>query len=303
MRLGRTEGMSSVPDRFCWSLELKPKIARTPLFLAVITAIANPVASQAQIVTPPPSYADLADLSLASPIVVQARITRSWTLKPEEAPDVAPGRVRLLVEADVERLLVGASGMPASIRYLVDAPRDARGRPPKLKKLGVLAFLSGNPAQPGQLRLVARDAQLNWTPALDETVRGILKEAATQGARIRISGITSAFHIPGTVPGESETQIFLSTTEQRPVSLSILRRPGEAARWSVALGDFVDEAARPPEPNTLAWYRLACSLPAALPSTAISQLDGEGKLAVSRDYQVVLQSLGPCGRTRSADGR
>lgn len=289
-----------MPDGFCWSLELKPKIARTPLFLAVITAIATPVASQAQLPVAPPSYADLADLALASPIVVQARITRSWTLKPDEAPDVAPGRARLLVEAEVERLLVGASGLPATIRYLVDVPRDARGRPPKVKKLGVLAFLSGNPAQAGQLRLVARDAQLNWTPALDETVRGILKEAATPGGRMRISGISSAFHIPGAVPGESETQIFLTTTEQRPVSLSILRRPGEEPRWSVALGDFVDEAARPPARETLAWYQLACSLPSALPVTAISRLDGEDKLAVSRDYQVVLQNLGPCGRTRDA---
>jgi len=295
--------MTSVSDGFFWSLELKPKIAQTPLFLAGIMTMTTPAASQAQTPQSPPSYADLADLALASPIVVQARITRSWRLKPDEAPDVAPGRIRLLIEAEIERLIVGASGLPPMIRYLVDVPQDAKGRPPKVKKLDVIAFLSGDSTRPGQLRLVARDAQLNWTPALDETVRGILKEAAAPGGRLRISGVTSAFHIPGAVPGESESQIFLSTSEQRPVSLSILRRPGEQPRWSVAMGDFVDEAARPPEPETLAWYRLACSLPAALPVTATSRLSGQDKLAVARDYQVVLQSLGPCGRTRGAGMR
>lgn len=289
-----------MPDGFSWSLELKLKIARTPLFLAGIMIMATPVASHAQIPLPPPSYADLADLALASPIVVQARITRSWTLKPDEAPDVAPGRIRLLIEAEIERLIVGASGLPPVIRYLVDVPKDAKGKAPKLKKLSVIAFLSGDSTRPGQLRLVARDAQLNWTPALDETVRGILKEATAPGGRLRINGVTSAFHIPGAVPGESESQIFLSTSEQRPVSLSILRRPGQQPRWTVAMGDFVDEAARPPERDTLAWYRLACSLPAALPSAAASRLSGEDRLAVARDYQVVLQGLGPCGRTRVA---
>lgn len=265
--------------------------------------MATPAASQAQIPLSPPSYADLADLALASPIVVQARITRSWTLKPNEAPDVTPGRIRLLIEAEIERLIVGASGLPPTIRYLVDVPQDAKGRAPKVKKLNVIAFLSGDSARPGQLRLIARDAQLNWTPALDETVRGILREATAPGGRLRITGVTSAFHVPGAVPGESESQIFLSTSEQRPVSLSILRRPGAQPSWSVAMGDFVDVAARPPEPDTLAWYRLACSLPAALPFTAVNQLNGQDRLAIARDYQVVLQSLGPCGRTRQADGR
>jgi hypothetical protein len=83
------------------------------------------------------------------------------------------------------------------------------------------------------------------------------------GAAPRITGIGRAFHVPGNLPGESETQIFLQTADSRPVSLSVLRRPGETPRWAVALSEIVDEAAVPPAPGTLLWYRLACTLPRA----------------------------------------
>src|SRR5207253_7979853 len=87
-----------------------------------------------------------------------------------------------------------------------------------------------------------------------------------------ITGIGNAFHVPGALPGEGETQIFLTTADNRPVSLSILRRPGEQPRWAVALSEIVDEAAAPPARDTLLWYRLACSLPAALPAASTASL-------------------------------
>src|SRR3546814_7628869 len=71
--------------------------------------------------------------------------------------------------------------------------------------------------------------------------------------------------VPGTIPGESETQIFLRTSDQRPVSLSVLRRPGEAPKWSVSLDEMVDESSAPAGRDTLLWYRLACFLPGQLP--------------------------------------
>ena len=61
----------------------------------------------------------------------------------------------------------------------------------------------------------------------------------------RLVGIGKAFHSPGSLPGESETQLFLLATDNRPVSISVLRRPGQAPRWAVALGEIVDEAAAP----------------------------------------------------------
>jgi hypothetical protein len=109
--------------------------------------------------------------------------------------------------------------------------------------------------------------------------------------------VGAAFHVPGSLPGEGETQIFLQTVDSRPVSLSILRRPGEQPRWSVSLGEIVDEAAGPPARDTLLWYRLACGLPASLPTTTTADLDPAAAAVAREDYAFVLTALGPCGRS------
>ena len=112
-----------------------------------------------------------------------------------------------------------------------------------------------------------------------------------------ITGIGNAFHVPGALPGEGETQVFLQTADARPVSLSILRRPGEQPRWSVSLGEIVEEGGGPPPRDTLLWYRLACALPRSLPDTAIDQLSPDDAARAREEYDVVLTALGACGRT------
>jgi hypothetical protein len=104
--------------------------------------------------------------------------------------------------------------------------------------------------------------------------------------------------VPGSLPGESETQIFLQTTDGRPVSLSVLRRPGETPRWAFALGEIVDDAAEPPKPNSLLWYRLACTLPRSLPPQSLADVEQPYKSAVQSDYQLVMSQLGTCLRSR-----
>ena len=122
----------------------------------------------------------------------------------------------------------------------------------------------------------------------------------TQGdAPPRLTGIGRAFHVPGSLPGESETQIFLQTAGGRPISLTVLRRPGQQPRWAVALSEIVDEAAAPPAPDTLLWYRLACTLPAALPPQSLSEASAEEAQAIRADYAVVIDGLGRCTRHRS----
>src|SRR5207244_7883429 len=100
--------------------------------------------------------------------------------------------------------------------------------------------------------------------------------------------------VAGSLPGESETQIFLRTGDRRPISLSVLRRPHEDPRWAVALSELVDDSAAPPKPDTLLWYRLACGLPRQLPETAIASLAADDADAARADYQLVLAGLGPC---------
>ena len=246
-----------------------------------------------------PSYADLADLVIAAPVIADATIRSASRLKPVEAPGLAPGMTRYYVEADVTALVRGAGGVPPRIGYLLDTAPDAAGRQPKLKKARVLLMARAVAATPGQVQLVAPDAQLPWTPDTDSRVRTIAAAVAAGDAPPRITGVGNAFHVPGALPGEGETQVFLTTDTGAPVSLTILRRPGEQPRWAVALSEIVDEAAGPPPRDTLLWYRLACALPMELPNRSAASLAPADAAIAREDYAFVLAALGACGRTRT----
>ena len=257
-----------------------------------------PVASSA----PDRPYADLADLVLAAPVIAEGTVRSATRLKGAEAAGVAPGLQRLYVEADVAALLRGPGGLPTRVGYLLDVSPDARGRLPKLKKQRVLLFARAVAGTPGQLQLIAPDAQLAWTAALDASIRQIARDVVAADAPPAITGVGNAFHVAGALPGEGETQVFLQTADSRPVSLSILRRPGEQPRWAVALSEIVDEAAGPPRRDTLLWYRLACGLPRQLPERSIAALEAGDGEAARADYQLVLAALGPCTRARISGG-
>jgi hypothetical protein len=247
------------------------------------------------------SYSDLADLAVAAPIVAHVRLRRAVPLKPTEAGAVPAGRARHYVEGDILSLIRGPAGSAAQISFLADFPLGPNGKPAKLaKKSEWLVFGTPVAGRPSELRLVAPDAQLPFTPSRAASVREILREAASATSPPRITGIGKAFHVPGSLPGESETQIFLQGEGGRPVSLSVLRRPGEIPRWAVALGEMVDDAAGPPRPNSLLWYRLACSLPANLPAASLADAEPQHRGAIQADYRLVVQALGRCGRTRTS---
>lgn len=249
---------------------------------------------------PGATYADLADLALAAPIAAQVRVVEAIRIRDADAVGLSPGLARLYVEAEVTALFRSTAPIPARVRYLADLPKDARGRPPKVAKgTEFLVFAAPVPGRPGELRLIAPDAEIAYVPAAAERIRSIVREAAARSAPPVVTGIGRAFHSPGNLPGESETQIFVQTLDHRPVSLSILRRPGEAPRWAVALSEVVDEAATVPKPESLLWYRLACGLPRSLPAGSLEEADAAGAAAIRRDYQLVLDSLGPCARTRA----
>ncbi|MET0269644.1 MAG: hypothetical protein ABW173_04360 [Sphingomonas sp.] len=257
---------------------------------------APPVAVSASTFT----YADLADLAAASPIVADVTVLRATRLKPAQAPGLAPGYARFYVEGAVLALIRGAQGLPGEVSWLVDLPLDARNRLPKLSKKTRLLLLATPGARAGEIRLAAPYAQFAWTPDLDARLRNVLTAMTAAAAPPRVIGIGSAFHVPGSLPDESETQIFLRTAENRPISLNVLRRPGEQPRWAVALGEMVDEAAAPPAPDSLLWYRLACFLPATLPPAATAELSPGDAAAAAEDYRFVITALGQCRRNMAA---
>lgn len=270
------------------------------LILAANSAISSALAQPRTVIAQPArlSYADLIDLADQAPMVAHVRIRNIITLKPEQAQGVPPGHKRLFVEADVTSLIRGETGISPLVTYLYDAPLDTRGKIPKLKKASFLIFARPG-TRPGEIQLIAPDAQLPATPVEIDRVKSALSALVAPDAPPRILGLGDAFHVAGTIAGEGETQIFLRTENGDPVSLSVLRRPGQPPRWAVALGEIVDEAARAPEPGTLLWYRLACSLPPVLPARAVRTLAVADAEAARADYRLIINALGPCGRTRA----
>jgi hypothetical protein len=262
-------------------------------------SLTQPVDSQEVPAGPPMSYADLADLALTAPVAAHVRVRRAAALSAREAAGVPAGYSRFLVEADIVALIRGAGGLPGRVSYLADLPNDSRGRAPRLRR-GTEYLVLATPVagRPAELRLAARDAQLPFSAEAAARLRDLLREASATGAAPRITGIGRAFHVPGSLPGESETQFFLQTADNRPISITVLRRPGERPRWSVALGEMVDEAAETVRRDSLLWYRLACTLPPALPAASLSEAEADEARAIRADYRLVIEQLGSCGRSR-----
>lgn len=243
------------------------------------------------------SYADLADLALRGQLVAGVTVAKADRLKGELAPGLAPGRARFLIQATTGMLLRGADGMPGTISYIVDVPLNAKGKAPKLKRSRFILIADRVVGRPLEVRLTSPHSQLEWTQANESRLRAILTEASSPSAPPLVTGVGNAFHVPGAIPGESESQIFLTTSDNRPISLSVLRRPGEEPQWVVALGEMIDENAKAPARETLLWYRLACFLPPRIPARTITTLSEGDQRAVSADYRFVIERLGACGRT------
>ena len=265
--------------------------------VALFAAILAPSAALAQSPSSvQPSFADLADLADAAGVVVRVKVKGQAALGPERARNVAPGHVRLYVEAETAALLAGNVPLGQSLRYLVDVPLDARGKVPKLKKREFILFARAVPGRPGELQLVGPSAQLPWSPDSEARLRPVLAQLVAADAPPRVTGVRDALSVEGNLVGESETQIFLSTAGGDPVSLTVVRRPGMAPSWGVSWSEIVDQAARPPRRDTLEWYRLACFLPEQLPASANLSRDGTARSRAAADYRYVLDQLGSCPR-------
>jgi len=239
------------------------------------------------------NYSDMADLIEASPFVINSRIKAINRVKIPPADGQGTPHRYLLIKAEVISLIRGQDGLPQTITFLAN-PDD--NKTVYRKKRRMLVFATSGQAN-GQIRLVSRHAAQPWTPELEAVVRSITAEMLKHDSPPAITGIGDAFFISGTVAGEGETQIFLKTQSGAPISLSVIRRPLQAPRWGVSLGEIVDESAVTPTRDTLLWYRLACGLPSRLPYESIRTLSSQSAESAQRDYQFVIESLGSCGRT------
>ena len=269
-----------------------------PITLAVALA-ATPLAAQEPVAQTQMTYADIVDLADKSPLVLRAKIRDQATVEPERSPDLAPGHVRLYVEAETTALIAGNVPVGESLRYLVDLPLDAKGKVPKLKKQDVVLFARTVPGRPAEIQLVEADAQFPYSDGFADSLRSVLASLLAPSAPPRIIGVRDALAVEGTLVGESETQLFLDTENDGPVSVTVVRRPNQAPRWGVSWTEIVDQAARPPRQDTLEWYRLACFLPSGLPGEANISRDPRARTLAERDYALVIEQLGACPRTRT----
>jgi hypothetical protein len=244
------------------------------------------------------SYADVADLVTISPLILDARIRKITKLPPDHAVGVPANIQRLVVDADVLALLRGDGGFAGQARFLLDVPKDAKGKIPKLKKMRYFLLGSKVAGKPGTIKLARPDSLIEWSEANDALVRAVTKEAVLIDAPQPIIGVTGAFHSPGTVIGEGETQIFVEAQGNQIYSLSVFSRPGIAKRWAVSTGEVIDESATAPAKNTLLWYRLACGLPRALDTKLVETAEADNVTKAQADYRFAIDSLGACDRKR-----
>jgi hypothetical protein len=276
-----------------------PSIALSAALLAVaLTSGASAQSSPAASAPAPPTYADLVGLAEAAGIVAEVAVKDQATVPAERAPGLAAGRARLYLQTRTQQVLKGPSALGESVSYLADVPLGAKGKPPKLRKQAFIVFANPVAARPGELQLVAPDAQLPLDPMLEERVRAVIGQLAARDAPPRITGVRDVISVAGNLAGESETQMFVDTVGGAPVSLTVIRRPNMDPTWGVSWSEIGDQAAKPPEPGTIAWYRLACFLPRKLGADAFLQADAAGRRRAEADYQFILDRLGPCERTR-----
>ncbi|MBB5281453.1 hypothetical protein [Pacificimonas flava] len=263
------------------------------LFSAILVALPiNEGAAQPMSPQPNAGRADFADLALNATTVARAQIVDAKEVKRERAPGLAPGFRRFLVRAQVQSVLAAPAGVPGEITYLVDIPENERGRTPRMEGQIVLLFLGAEHA-PGEFVLAHKYGQQAWSAGREQIVSRFLGERAAAGGAPRAESISSAFHVPGSIPGESETQIFVRTQNGRPLSLVVLRRPGVDPHVVLSTGDIIDPNAPAPDAGSLSSVILACSLPAQLPQDIAGGSNGE---ALAADYQVALEALGTCDR-------
>lgn len=246
------------------------------------------------------SYADIADLADSAQQVLRAEIRKLAPVEAARAPGVKPGRGRFYVEARTNALIFGSGAAGETLRYLVDLPVDAKGKPPALKKKEVLLFTRAGTGRPGEIQLVAPDAQLVWNAATEQRLRAILGELHAAEAPPRVTGVREAIHVPGNLAGEGETQLFLATADGSAAAITLTRQGGSAQpRWSVSFSEVAAGDGTPPARDTLEWYRLACFLPEQLPQGVNLSEGAAERRQAEADYRQIMQDLGPCGRTRS----
>lgn len=242
------------------------------------------------------SYDDIMGVTLESELVVDIIAKKIKNLPASQSVGVRPDRKRILITGEVQSLIRGKNGLNSQVRFLFDAPIDSRGKIPKLKKMRFIAFGRHVTGRSDFIRLTRTASMVRYSDRVNTMVRGSIREAIAANAPQKITSISSAFHSPGTIIGEGETQIFLDTEFGQPMAISVTSKRGQNRRWSVSTSEVIDINATEPRRSSLLGFRLACSLPRSLNPSIIESNNREDREKALSDYKLIIDSIGPCQR-------
>lgn len=245
------------------------------------------------------SYDDIMSITLESELVVDIVARKIKKLPDSQTIGVRADRKRILIIGEVQSLIRGQKGLSSEIQFLYDAPIDSRGKIPKLKKKRFIAFGRHVTNRSDFIRLTHTASMLPYSDAINERVRSSIREAIAADAPQEIISVSSAFHSPGTIIGEGETQIFLETKFGQPMAISVTSKRGQNRRWSVSTSEVIDINATEPRRSSLLGYRLACSLPRSISPNIIEANNQSERQKLLSDYKLILDSVGPCERSRT----
>ncbi|MDE2301974.1 MAG: hypothetical protein KGK11_05385 [Sphingomonadales bacterium] len=272
-----------------------------PMLAAALALAAPPIragaagdAPAAAVADSSPRFGTLVALVSAAPLVLTVEVRKAIALDPARARDVGAGMMRAYVVARPLAALKGALPAAPLLSFLVDVPQGVKGRLPPLAKQHLLLFARPVAGNPAMLQLVAPTAGLETAAPLEQRVGAVLAALAADDAPPRVTGVSEAIYVPGTLSGEGQAQFFLVTASHGPAAITVTHRPGQPAGWSVSFSEVVDASGRPPAPDTLATYRLACGLPRQLPAGVNVSGTAEDRAQAAADYAQVLADLGPC---------
>ena len=276
-----------------------PSPAASPL----VRAEARPIPRAVQRIGGGIGYADLADLVLAAPVIADATIRSTTRLK---GADAAGRRrrmsTRFYVEADVDRADPRRRRAAAADR-LSARRRARRARPGAQVQESARAAVR----PPGRRRVPIRSSWSRRTrrsagrPTVDARIRAIAPRVRRAPMRRRvITGIGNAFHVAGALPGEGETQVFLTDRRRRAGVAVGAAPPRRAAALGGGAGRDRRRGGRPAARATrCSGIASPAPCPRALPDARTVYAAPRRRDARARGLCLCPPQLGPCGRTRT----
>ena len=140
------------------------RISQAKVILCLVLIGLGNAASAQPVATLPPalaieaesaSYSDIADLVVISPLITDVTVRKAAKVAPEQAIGVPTSLQRMLIEADVMALIRGEGGIADRVRFVLDVPKDTKGKVPKLKNSG--GFYLVAPLRAERAKSVCRD--------------------------------------------------------------------------------------------------------------------------------------------------